>query len=64
MNMPSNALKRPISELIEELQKLPAGTTFENLYDENMFYGGQTNAPGTTLGTSYKLVFDICEGLV
>lgn len=57
--MPSNALKHPISRLIEQLQQLPPNTTYEEIGEEAVFYGGQTGE----LGTSYKLVFDVCEGL-
>ena len=55
---PSNQCKHPISELIERLQKLPDGTTYE-IVDESL-YGGEV--PYGDLGTSYQMQIDICEG--
>jgi hypothetical protein len=58
MLKPDNALPNPISKLIQHLQSLPEGSTFQ--YEEAPFYGGET--PDHNLGTSYQLRIDICEG--
>lgn len=58
---PDNALKYPISELIEKLQKLPPETTFE--YDgDQEFFGGQCTNGSTKLGTGYAFKVSIIEG--
>lgn len=62
MKTPTNAAKHPISELIEKLQKLPAGTTFEYQEgeDSSCFFGGET--PDMELGTAYQFGVVIVEG--
>lgn len=57
-NTPANAEEHPIEKLIEQLQKLPKGTTYTE--KESTLYGGQTD----NMGTSYQMVLDIVEGLV
>lgn len=65
MAKPDNALKYPISRLIEELQKLPPDTTFDAADGEaSDFYGGQCENNGKKLGTSYMMRINICEGYV
>lgn len=58
MQQPSNKLEHPISKLIEELQRLPVGTTYEQVDGE--FWGGEI--PHTSLGTGYQMRINIVEG--
>lgn len=58
LEKPTNALKLPISELIERLQKLPPGTTYKEVGSE--FYGGGSRETG--LGTGYQMRIEIVEG--
>lgn len=60
VKLPANKMKNPISRLIEELQKLPEGTTYEETSEDGMLYGGEV--PEMELGTSYRRVIDITEG--
>jgi len=60
---PSNALKHPISRLIEKLMALPPGTTYEEV--EGEFHGGQCenpNGPGM-LGTGYQMRVNVVNGI-
>lgn len=55
---PKNALPGDIAQLIERLQRLPPGTTFEEV--EGEFWGGEV--PSDTLGTGYQLRINVVEG--
>lgn len=59
---PVNAAGKPIKELIERLQALPAGTTYDE--DEPEWFVGQTQIGSKWLGTGYQLRINIVEGLV
>lgn len=58
MQLPSNKLKRPISELIQRLHELPEGTTFDE--NEPELWGVQDL--NMDLGTGYTLYVNIVEG--
>ncbi len=57
---PVNAEKHPISDLIAILQKLPPGTTFKYVEDEQHYYGGEV--PDRELGTAYQLCVIVVNG--
>ena len=59
---PSNKLKHPISDLIARLEKLPPGSTYEEVDGE--LFGGQAIINGKTLGTGYQLRINVVEGIV
>lgn len=58
MQLPSNKREKPISELIQRLQALPEGTTFDE--EEPEWWGGED--PNMDLGTGYTLRINIVEG--
>ncbi len=60
MKVPANAAKHPISELIEKLQSLPLGTTFEYVEDHQALYGAEV--PQMDLGTTYQFAVLAVEG--
>ncbi len=58
VKLPSNHLKHPIKRLIENLQSLPEGTTYET--EDDLLWGGETLEHD--LGTGYQYTVKIVEG--
>lgn len=59
--LPSNRGEYPIQVLIDELSKLPPGTTYNRVAgDGSELHGGET--PDNALGTAYRLSIEVVEG--